>query len=424
MTYSQALEQIHSQGRFSKTTGLHRIRRLLELLGNPQRGLRFVHVAGTNGKGSTTAMIAASLTAAGKKTGKFISPYVIEFRERIQIDGEYIPQDSLTGLLERILPFLRQTERELSDRVNEFELTTALALCWFAQEGCDIVVLEVGLGGRGDATNVIGCPLVSVISTIDFDHTQVLGDTLEQIAQEKCGIIKRGGVTVVNPSQPPEALEVIRRRCREEGNRLVQPSLEGLEVEELSLNSTRFVYEGQPWQLSLLGEYQLANGVAAIAVCRELGLSREAVAQGLARAFIPARMEVLSRQPLVLLDGAHNLSGARALAGALQKLGCGQVTAIAGILKEKDWQHVLETLLPCCRQVIALTPDSPRALPGEELAAWLQSRGCPAKAVSGCGEAYEQALAALEEGEPLLIFGSLYLAADMRREILRRQTTK
>ena len=420
MTYSQTLEQIHSQGRFSKTTGLHRIKRLLELLGNPQKKLRFVHIAGTNGKGSTTAMIAAALTASGKKAGKFISPYVIEFRERMQIDGEYIPQESLVQLLENILPFLRQTERELDDRVNEFELTTALALCWFAQEGCDVVALEVGLGGRGDATNIIDCPLVSVISTIDFDHTQVLGNTLTQIAEEKCGIIKRGGVTVVNPSQPPEALEIIRRHCREKENRMVHPSLEGLKVEELSLHRTRFTYEGQSWQLSLLGEYQLANAVTAIAVCRELALPQEAVVQGLAGAFIPARMEVISHAPLVLLDGAHNLSGARALAGALKSLGCGQVTAITGMLREKDWEHTLETLLPYCRQVIALTPDSPRALEGEELAAWVQSRGCPAQVAISCKDAYEQALAEGHGEEPLLIFGSLYLAADMRREILRR----
>lgn len=421
MTYQQALSVIHSQGRFSKTTGLKRISRLLELLGSPQEKLQFVHIAGTNGKGSTTTMIAEALTASGKKTGKFISPYVIEFRERIQIDDVYIPEEALAELTEKLLPFVRQTEKELGDSINEFELTTALAFCWFARQNCDCVVLEVGLGGRGDATNVIRTPLVSVISTIDFDHTQVLGDTLEQIAAEKCGIIKTGGVTVSNPIQPREAAEVIERFCKEKENPLIFPGMEEISAAEFSLRETQFTYQGVRWKLSLIGKYQAANAVTAIEACRQLGLSQEAIQEGLSKAFIPARMEVLSEAPLILLDGAHNLSGARALAGALEGLGCRDAVAVTGMLREKDWVHTLEALLPFCEQVVALTPENPRALPGEELAEWVRKQGCPAVFASSCRQAYEQACALLKEGQPLLIFGSLYLAADMRQVVLEQE---
>ena len=239
MTYQETMEYIHSLLRFGSKPGLARIGRLLELLGNPQKNLRFVHIAGTNGKGSTTAMIASVLTTAGYKTGMYTSPFVIDFRERMQIDGEMIGMDALAeqaGRVRQAADRLAETE----ESATEFEIVTAIALCWFEASGCDIVCLEVGLGGRFDATNIIEPPLVSVITSISLDHTQVLGDNVAQIAYEKCGIIKPLGITVTYPDQDPQALTVIMQRAFEENNTLIRPNLSAAEILSSDLYGTVF----------------------------------------------------------------------------------------------------------------------------------------------------------------------------------------
>ena len=215
MDYPETLAWIHGTERFGSRLGLDRMRRLLHRLGDPQEKVPFLHVAGTNGKGSTTTMIASALTAGGFRTGRFISPYILEFRERMEIDGEMIPRERLAALATRLRPIAEEF-KAAGNPPTEFELVTALGLTWFAEEGCDIAVLEVGLGGRLDATNVIPAPLVAVITRIDYDHTAILGDTLAAIAGEKCGIIKPGSTVVCYPDQSPETLEVIRRRATEE----------------------------------------------------------------------------------------------------------------------------------------------------------------------------------------------------------------
>ena len=308
MTYEQTLERIHAFPRFGGSPGVERVRKLLAQLGNPQDRLKYIHVAGTNGKGSTCAMIASVLQKAGYRTGLFTSPFLSDFCERIRVDAEKIPRESLVEITEGVLP-VAQGLIENGEALTEFDFTTALGFLWFARQQCDFVVLEVGLGGRNDATNVIGTPLVSVITSISLDHTSVLGDTVEQIAAEKAGIIKPYGVTVAYGDQLPGAMEVIRRAAMKQHNRLVEAAPSVLSVVSSGLHGTELRYEGLSLHLPLLGEYQVKNAataLAALSVVQEHGYSipDQALMEGFAAVRFPARMELLSENPLVFLDGA------------------------------------------------------------------------------------------------------------------------
>ncbi|MEG2038710.1 MAG: Mur ligase family protein, partial [Oscillospiraceae bacterium] len=364
---------------------------------------------------------------AGYKTGEYTSPFVVDFRERIQIDGEMISQQELTRLTERFLPYALQTAEDIGENINEFEFITALAFAYFLEQKCDIVVLEVGLGGQFDATNMIVNPLATVITPIGLDHTQLLGNTITEIATEKCGIIKKNGVTIVNPCQSDEALEVIFKRCCEMNNKLIMPNINNIEDASLTLNGTTFSYGGEQWKLSLPGEYQLSNAVTAIETAEHLcgfGVSIPAIKKGLSTAFIAARMEVLCQYPTILLDGAHNSHGATALVSALKKLNCTSVTAITGILEEKDWQKTITCILPLCKKIVTLTPPSPRALQGNELAEWITLQGVEAIYAHTPKEALGIALNGLHKDDTLLIFGSLYLAGEMRQVVLESNLNK
>ena len=422
MTEQEAIRYIHSFQRFSARPTLERIRRLLALLGNPQERLRVVHVAGTNGKGSVCAMTAAALAQAGYRTGLFLSPYVLEFRERMQLDGRMIPPEELAEQVERVRPLAQQVED-----LNEFELITAMGYDWFCRKGCDVAVIETGLGGAFDATNAVAHPLVSVITSIGLDHTAVLGDTVEQIARAKAGIIKPGAPVVCAPGQPDGAFAVLLEAAAQAGVPVLTPSLAAAEDPAFSLEGTRFHYDGQALFIGMPGRYQLANALTAYTALDCLRTRRgfdrltpEAVARGLAQARLPARMEVLQREPLVLLDGAHNPPGAQALAQALSLVGDRPVTAVMGVLADKDSGGVLEQLAPHLRRVITVTPDSPRALPAHELAARAGALGLDASAAHGGREALDLAVAvAAREGGAVLICGSLYLAAQLRRLFLQ-----
>ena len=427
MTYLEALDYIHSFQRFGKKPGLERMRALMELLGNPQERLHVVHVAGTNGKGSTCAMTAGILRAAGYRTGLSVSPYILNFRERIQIDGELIPEQALAEETARIRP--------LADRVEdltEFELVTAIAFDWFARQDCEVVVLEVGLGGRFDATNVITRPLVAAITPIGLDHTAVLGNTIEQIAFEKCGILKPGVPVVVSPGQPDDALGVIFEEAAGKGCEIIQPRLGAVEELEMGLEGSSFAYDMFHLQVPLAGRHQVANALAAVELAvlaqAELGrrraakvpcLSCEMVEEGIGSVHFPARMELLRREPLTILDGAHNPAGARSLADSLSMLKGRPVTAVMGILADKDSGGVLELLVPYFRRLICVTPQNPRALDAHELASRAGQLGLSASAAHSAQEAWElaEAVARLEDGA-VVICGSLYLAAELRRIIL------
>ncbi len=423
MTYQETMEYIHSLLRFGSKPGLARIGRLLELLGNPQKNLRFVHIAGTNGKGSTTAMIASVLTTAGYKTGMYTSPFVIDFRERMQIDGEMIGMDALAeqaGRVRQAADRLAETE----ESATEFEIVTAIALCWFEASGCDIVCLEVGLGGRFDATNIIEPPLVSVITSISLDHTQVLGDNVAQIAYEKCGIIKPLGITVTYPDQDPQALTVIMQRAFEENNTLIRPNLSAAEILSSDLYGTVFRYDRFTLRIPLVGRHQVANAITAVETIgalksRGFMITDANIMAGLQAVKWPARFEVLSANPFMILDGAHNEAGVAALADNLKLLVDRDVTAVVGMLADKEVENSLRHILPMCKRVIAVTPLNPRAMPAMDLKA-IASKWCGSVSADDSIEhGIRRALRESGEQDLILIFGSLFLAGDARRMVLQ-----
>ncbi|MBQ9461775.1 MAG: bifunctional folylpolyglutamate synthase/dihydrofolate synthase [Clostridia bacterium] len=434
MTYDEAVEKINSLLVFGSKPGLERVSELVRRTGSPDKKLRFVHVAGTNGKGSVCASIASILTEAGYKTGLFISPFVIEFRERFQINGEMIPYRTLADIVEEIFPVVEKMKEE-GKIITEFEMVLAVALKWYETEQCDVVVLETGLGGRFDATNIIDTPLASVIMSISLDHTAILGDTCEKIAFEKCGIIKPGGVTVLYGDQPEGVFEVVKKAADERNNRLVVADPNFASKTDSGLWGSRFVFDdgrGRALTLTtpLIGDHQLKNAAAAlctIGVLRERGLeiSDEAAEKGLAKVSFPARLELLSEDPVVLLDGAHNPGGAGALSAAIKEhLAGSKKIAVVGMLADKDVHTALSMLIPLFDHVVAVQPDNPRAMTAEALAEIVREYGVSCEVCHDYGRAYELAakrrseLSSGEDRAAIVVFGSLYLASDMRRVIL------
>lgn len=429
MTYEEAIQKISSLLRFGIKPGLERMEKLLALLGNPQDSLKFVHVAGTNGKGSTCALLSSVLRKAGYRTGLFTSPYVSDFCERMQIDGEMIPHAALSRLVEQTIPFVEQMA-ESGEIITEFELITVLALQWFAQRHCDLVVFEVGLGGRLDATNVIQTPLVSVITSISLDHTAILGDTVEKIAYEKCGIIKENGITVCYPEQPAEALAVIRQTAAQRHNRLVLSDMSSVTRLSANLTGTGLEYRGLLVSLPFLGAHQVKNAVTALAVIevlRELGyqINDHSIEAGFSCASFPARLEVFYHTPLVLLDGAHNPGGTSALAQAVRDYLAGKnVVAVMGMLADKDVDTAIGNLNGLFSRVLTLAPENPRAMLAEELAEKWEELGVPAQAAESGADALNSACSAAGENGAVVICGSLYLAGEIRPLLLKMMGAK
>ncbi len=379
--------------------GLERMERALEALGHPERGLRILHVAGTNGKGSTCAMAAQALHEAGHHTGLYTSPHLVRFNERIAVDGEPIDDAALDRLateLRRACPW--HDAGAPGDRLTYFEFATLLALLRFAEAGTDAVVLEVGLGGRFDATNAV-CPTACAVSRIGLDHTELLGDTFAAIAGEKAGIFKAGVPAVVAHAQPPEAMEVLRREAERRGAPLT--------VAE----------PAYPGPIALAGEHQRGNAALAAAALRLLdraGVSvpEEAIARGVARARWPGRLETLSG---VLLDGAHNPDGAAALASALPALHPGRpVELVFGVLADKDHRGMLRALAPALRGLHLVAPRSPRARAPASYRDLATALVAGAHEHASTAEAIACARASAGEAGVVCVAGSLYLVGEAR----------
>ena len=320
MTAREAEQRIHGQAWIGRPPGLERTRELLGRLGNPHLGLKFVHITGTNGKGSTAAMVSSVLRRAGYRTGLYTSPHLWKFSERFQIDGVPIPDEDLGRITQRVL----EAARDMADPATEFELMTSVAMVWFRERACDIVVLEVGLGGRLDSTNVIPAPEVAVITNLGLEHTKELGDTIPLIAREKAGIIKPDCRAVLY-RQSREAQEVVEAVCRERGVELTLTRPETLQVEALSREGQAFRYQGETYRIPMVGDYQVRNAATAIEVVEALrrggwDISREALHEGLARAVWPGRMELARRSPDLILDGGHNPQCMEAVARSLGQL--------------------------------------------------------------------------------------------------------
>lgn len=411
MTYEEALDYIHSVNWTFCKPGLERIRTLCEGLGNPQDSLHFVHVAGTNGKGSFCSMLSSVLCAAGYQTGLFTSPYIKVFNERMAVNGAPIADAELAELTEYVKPIADA----MTDQPTEFELITAIAFEYFRRHNCDVVVLEAGMGGRLDSTNIIRHPLLSVITGIALDHTAFLGDTVEKIAAEKAGIIKDARPVLFGGADR-SAEAVIRERAKTRGSDFFSVDYTALSCEEMTLDGSRLHFgTHRDVKISLLGLYQPRNVavvLSAVDILRREGMEipESAVKEGLASATWPARFEILSHEPLVIFDGAHNPQGIDAAVASIQHYFKDQkVFVMTGVLRDKDYSVIARRLAQVASHAFVMTPENPRALAAEEYAALLLSLGVDAVSYPSVKEAFAAAKdAARAAGVPLVCLGSLY----------------
>lgn len=420
MNYEQALEYIHSVNWTFCKPGLERITELCRSLGDPQKKLRFIHVAGTNGKGSTSAMLASILQSAGYRTGLYTSPYIRTFCERIRVDGENIPKETLASLTERIRPIADAME----DKPTEFELITALAFAYFAECACDVVVLEVGLGGRLDSTNVIENTALSIITGIDFDHTALLGNTIQEIAAEKAGIIKQGRPVLFGGNEG-DAYDTVFSVATEKNALFYTVDRSSYRQREATLNGTTFDYlHYTDLHLPLLGAYQPYNAtlvLTAIGLLNEQGfaIDERAVRKGLASVRWPARFELLSRDPIIIYDGGHNPEGVRAAVASVKAyFGDVRVNILSGVMADKERGEMIETMKPVTARAFTVTPNNPRSLAAKDYAAQLVSYGISASSYDSVAEGAKAAIeSSRKEGIPLICLGSLYLYEEVEAAV-------
>lgn len=415
MNYEQAMEYIYSTSWMGSILGLTRMRELMQRLGNPQDQIPTIHIAGTNGKGSTAAMLAEILTQAGYRTGLYTSPAIHYFGERMMIGGEPIAEEDIARLTER----MKEAAEGMEQKPTEYELITALSFLYFA-ENCEIGIIETGMGGLLDATNVISKPVLSIITPIGKDHIKELGDTIEAIAEQKAGIIKEGA-PVVLAEQDEAVTDVIRRIAREKSADLSIAKRDSLTPLTHALTGQDFLYAGERYTLALLGQYQLQNAattLCAVEQLRHLGwsISTESLKRGLSAVRWPGRFEVLHTAPTVILDGAHNPQGAASLLENLQTYFPGQcITMIVGILADKEYNKVVECFASLPSRWIAVTPHSDRALPANELARSLREYHAEVDVIESVSQALSQTMERVKPDEVICVFGTLTLIDEVRK---------
>ena len=416
MTEQEALEYIDNGRWSSMRLGLDRIRELMDRLGNPEKQLKYVHVTGTNGKGSTCAMTASILKEAGYRVGMFTSPYIEHYSEQMMINGEPVNISDFTNAVD----IVKSAAEAMSDHPSKFELITAVALVYFAGKQCDIVVMEVGMGGETDSTNVIPAPQVAVITNVGLDHTEYLGDTIEKIAQVKCGIIKPG-CDVVCYDGASEVTDVVRKKCSDTGAKGHFTDFTDIGYVKSDIYGETFTYKGMNYHIPLCGDYQTKNAVVVIEVIHALRdrgykITDDNVAEGLAAVRWPARFEVLRDNPLFILDGGHNLQCAQALESNIRKyLSGSKITFLMGVLKDKDYEDEVKLLMPYAKEFICVTPDNERALPADKLADIIIQLGGQAGAMQNVSDGV---IIAMNKNNPVIAFGSLYMSVQIRRLVL------
>ena len=416
MNYNETLKYIHSVSNFFCKPGLDRIKTLCEYLGNPQDKLKFVHVAGTNGKGSFCAMLSRILTDAGYKVGTYTSPYILEFNERISINGESIPNNDLAEICTYIKPFAEKME----DKPTEFELITAIGFEYFKRQNCDIVVLECGLGGRYDATNIITTTLLSVITGIAFDHQNFLGNTISEIASEKAGIIKKG-IPVLWCGDNVEAQKVILDTAEILCAKVYTPELISLKILKADLCGTVFDYKNyNALSLNMLGGYQpynAANAVTAAEILRENGflITDKNIRAGLENAHWRARFELLNTNPVIIFDGSHNPQGVSAAVKSIRHyFEDTRVNILTGVMRDKDYEFIAKEIATVANKVFCITPDNPRALTAAEYGKVFEKTGTSAMAFDSISDAFKLAAEDSRQNQiPLICMGSLYMYTDI-----------
>lgn len=432
MNYTEAMNYITNTAKFGSNYGLERTEKILELLGEPHKKLKCIHIAGTNGKGSTTAMLAEILKEAGYKVGMYTSPFLEEFEERIQINGVNISKEDLSSLVTRVAQVVDKVIELGYDHPTEFEIITCVMFLYFYEMKVDYAVVEVGLGGRLDSTNVI-TPVLSIITSISYDHMKILGDTLGEIAREKAGIIKPSVPVVVYP-QEEESLKVIRSISEERKSKLVEVPAHCVELKRQNDNNTNNFTQklliktdekNYDIELSLLGKHQLLNCAVVVFAAEELikqgvKISTEYILKALKKVKWPGRLEVMKSEPLVVIDGAHNIDGIRKLTESVDMyFSYENMILILGILADKQVKEMINTIVPKANKVIAVTPNSYRAELASELAEEIKMLNPHVEVIEDYSQAFKRALSYCSTNDLLLISGSLYMIGDMRKIIKR-----
>ena len=415
MTPNEALDYIHSVCWKGSIPGLGRTRELLHKMGDPQDQLQFVHIAGTNGKGSTAAMTANILRKAGYRVGLYTSPYIFRFHERMQVDGQCISDEELAEITEFVKPLAEAME----DHPTEFELVTCIAMEYFKRHHCDVVSLEVGMGGELDSTNVILPPLVAVLTNIGLDHTEFLGDTLEKICETKSKIIKAGSIAVTY-REKPSVEAVIEARCRAVGAKWMPADFDSLHLVSASLEGQVFDWgDYREIHLPLLGRHQLYNAAVVLTIVQALrkkglNISDEAVRQGIASVSWPGRFELVARNPLFIVDGGHNPQCIEALVNNVRDyLGDKRLTVLTGVLADKDYADMYEDMAQYVTRFVTVTPPNLRALSAQALAEYLQRFGKPVTACETVAQGVALAKQLAGPDGVVLAYGSLYMVGDI-----------
>lgn len=421
MNREEALQYIHRASWTGKKPSLHRIRNLLEKIGNPQESLEFIHIGGTNGKGSTASMLASILKEAGYCVGLFTSPYINVFNERIQCNGVMITDKELVDIVEYLRPFADALGKASSeDEPTEFDLNTAIGMEYFKRKKCDIVVLEVGLGGTYDSTNIIKTPKVSVITAIGYDHMAVLGHSIEEIAKAKAGIIKENSDVIIY-GKNEETEQIFKKVCKKKKTKLHHPAFTALKRTQADLTGQIFNYRNyKELKIPLLGSYQLNNAAVAIETVEVLqkkgySINESALREGLKKTNWIGRFELLSKHPIFLVDGAHNGQGIKATADSLKLYFKGEkINFIVGVMKDKNVPEMMEELLPIAKEFITVMPPAPRAMESEDLANILKAMGQKAKAYENIEKACKDSIEQAGQNEIICAIGSLYMIHDIK----------
>ena len=423
MIYTEAVDYIHSLFKFGIRPGLSGMDALLRLLGNPHKGLKYVHVAGTNGKGSTSTAISNVLIEAGYRVGLYTSPYVTHFLERVQFSGKPVDEDVFAKSVEKVKVAVESLEKD-GVTITEFEALTAAAFLCYKELCCDVVVLEVGLGGRLDATNIIENPLVNVITSLSIDHSAILGNTIEEIAFEKCGTIKENGNVVCSFGQPDGAIKVIEKTVNDKNNYLKIPSESDVKIIKSDVFGTEFIYKNNKYFVKMPGKHQVKNMTCVIEACeflsKQFEISESDISNGISKTTLPARVEIINENPLVILDGGHNEDGAKAFFDAVSDIlkTKNKVIVIAGMMGDKAVEKSLESLMKSTDIFYAVTPKNPRAMSADELSGIAEKYVSEVYAIAEINEAVESAFEQLTENDAMLIVGSLYLAGEVRQTLL------
>lgn len=424
MNYQEARVYLDDAAKYGSVLGLENMRELMAGLGDPQDQLKFIHISGTNGKGSVLAYLSTILKEAGYRVGRYVSPTLFSYRERIQVNEEYIKKESYARHVSAVKRVIDDMTAAGKAHPTPFEMETAVAFLYFAEENCDIVVLETGLGGDTDATNIIRTPVLEVLVSISMDHMQFLGNTLAEIAWHKVGIIKPETV-VVSTRQQPEAMRVIEEKVKEQRAELFTADWTNAEDVKYGIGEQSFSYGGlKDVKIQLSGSYQIPNAVTAVEAVfalRKLGyiVSDEQLRSGLEKTRWQGRFSVLCKKPLFIMDGAHNRDGAKMLKASIEQYFDGKrITAICGMFRDKEYEAVLKLITPHLTRLIAIeTPGNPRALPKEELAETARNYLKDVQCAETIADAVQTAFAKTDEEDVIVAFGSLSFLGELTKNV-------